>query len=384
MKLRTFVISLAALCTAVACEDAKYSVIQNRVYIEEATGKDQQVASLTIEKDYDLNITVRLARAADHDVTVKLAVDESLVDNYNKANNTDYMVLPEEYYEFEPETVIHAGHITSDPVVVKIKLFNSGGSPYAFPIRIESAEGATVTQNTSRMLYRLAAPHIQSVPTFTSSRSLVGSKTFSDEFTSPRWTVEFWVKVSDFSNPSGGQGGTFDGCSLASFGSWFMRYWNAGAIKPGLPCLQWQAANGTGYFDSSQFWLAQTWYHIAYVADGSTVQMYVDGEPDFNLATTVPQTFNKMSIGSEGTYTWGNVSVSMAQIRIWTKDLTQSQIKDAMTRDVAVNTDGLFRYWKCNDASGNTLKEYVAGDDFVCNNGTVSWTSGLNFGHLKD
>ena len=55
-----------------------------------------------------------------------------------------------------------------------------------------------------------------------------------------------------------------------------------------------------------------------------------------------------------------------------------------MTRDVAADADGLFRYWKCNDASGNTLKEYVAGDDFVCGNGTVSWSDGLNFGHLKD
>ena len=197
--------TLAALCAAAACEDAKYSVIQNRVYIEEATGKDQQIASLTIEKDYDLNITVRLAHAADHDVTVKLAVDESLVDNYNKTNNTDYTVLPEEYYEFEPETVIHAGHISSDPVVVKIKLFNAGDSPYAFPIRIASADGATVTQNTSRMLYRLAAPHVQSVPTFLGSRNIIGRKTFSEEFTSPRWTIEFWVKVSDFSNPSTAQ-----------------------------------------------------------------------------------------------------------------------------------------------------------------------------------
>ena len=377
MKPRLLIISLAAMSLSVACDNAEYSVIDNRVYLEQALGINQQISSLTIEGDYELELTVRLGQATDHDVKVTLAPDESFVDEYNSVNNTDYMALPAEYYDFNTEAVIPAGRVSADPVVVTIKQFKTSGSPYAFPVKIVSAEGAVVANKTSRMLYRLSAPHMQKTVTIASTNH--ATRSLSESFSSNKWTVEFWVNVSDFTNRTGQGGGTFDGCNLIGFGGWFLRYWNAGAIKPGLPCLQWQ---GSAYFDSTQFWLAKTWYHVAYVSDGTTIQMYVDGEPDNSLTTSASNSFSQLAIGG-GSYSWRNVTVGLAQIRIWNKDLGISQIKDAMNREVAADADGLFRYWKCDEGSGNILHESVVGDNITLN-GNPAWSAELNFSRLKD
>lgn len=374
MKMKTFVTLFAVGALFASCEDADYSVITNRVYISEAVGLDQQIFSLTVDGDVDFDLTVRLAEPTDRDVTVRLDVDDAMITEYNNANNTTYETLPEQYIEFAKEVVIPAGKTSAPPLQVTIKQFKAPGVSYALPIRIVSADGADVMAKTARMLYRLSAPHYQK--TVVVSRANHAEVAFAQALTSNTWTLEFWVNISDFTSRSK----IFDGCELMGYGSFFLRYWNPGAIKPGKPCLQWQG-NGV-YFDSPQFWDDRTWYHLAYVSDGSKVALYVDGELSVTKDTDAAQTFNTLRIG-KGSYYWGSVTASLAQIRIWNKALSVSTIKDAMNREVAADTEGLFGYWKCDEGTGSVLKDSSSNGNDLTLAGTPAWTEELNFSHLK-
>lgn len=375
MKLKTFIrlFALGGFFLA-ACEDANYSTLDNRVYIDEAIGLNQQISALTIDGDVTFELTVRLAHATDRDVTVRLGMDEKLVSEYNVRQGTSYEIIPSEYVTFEKEVIIPAGKTTADPLQVTVRQYKSSGVPYALPIRIVDAEGSPVMSKTGRMLYLLSAPHIQKAVRLSGSSRC--TKTFATPIAASKWTLEFWISVSDFTS----RYKIFDGCNIVDFGGgFFMRYWNPGATKVG-PCLQWQTDNG--YFDSSEFWKQQTWYHVAYVSDGSKVSLYIDGELDVAKDLATSPTFKSLSFAN-GSYSWSTVMVNFAQIRLWTTALSQGTIKDAMNREVAADSEGLAAYWKCDEGQGNVLKDATGNGNDITLGNTPSWTEELNFSHLK-
>ena len=332
-------------------------------------------------------LTVRLVRAMDHDVTVTLDIDPQLLEEYNNKNEANYLVLPEEYRNFEKTVTISAGNVSAPVVNLIIKPYSSSnGEAYAIPIRITSVDGPVEMKgNANHLLYLLTSPHRQKAVIIKRGNRTV--KTFSTAIPMEQWTFEYWVKVD---NITGEPTGDWEGLGNKNFRARIfvpdsqpltfsdltLRYYADGANVQ-IPILQFQ--NSAGHFDTTGFWWPDTWYHIAYTYDGTTVTVYKDGVKNNSLANSIDWTFKSLSfaIGSFGY----EQQVEFAQIRMWKKCLSENVIKDNMSRQVAGDSDGLIGYWKCDEGTGNELKDSSPNQNHVTLGGTPQWSEQINFSH---
>ena len=113
---RYFIVACAATMALASCDNAKYDVISNGVYISEAALTDrftQQIENQVVDGEVTKPLTIRLASPAESNVTVKLGIDHDFLAKYNTQNGTSYEVLPEEYRSFEETVTIPAGSISA-------------------------------------------------------------------------------------------------------------------------------------------------------------------------------------------------------------------------------------------------------------------------------
>ncbi len=95
----------------------------------------------------------------------------------------------------------------------------------------------------------------------------------------------------------------------------------------------------------------QVWQHFAWVYDGSTVKLYIDGNligstaaTGTITATNKPFTFGKCLLGGFNFVFGGRAD----EVSLWSKALTQSQIQDMMDNEPVGNEPGLELYYKFN------------------------------------
>ena len=391
IRFSKYVALVIILASVFGCDDAEMKAIDNGLYIQEAAPSnkfDQQIITqLVDDEEVVKTLTVRLVRAMDHDVTVTLDIDPQLLEEYNNKNEANYLVLPEEYRNFEKTVTISAGNVSAPVVNLIIKPYSSSnGEAYAIPIRITSVDGPVEMKgNANHLLYLLTSPHRQKAVIIKKGNRTV--KTFSTAIPMEQWTFEYWVKVD---NITGKPTGDWEGLGNKNFRARIfvpdsqpltfsdltLRYYADGANVQ-IPILQFQ--NSAGHFDTTGFWWPDTWYHIAYTYDGTTVTVYKDGVKDNSLANSIDWTFKSLSfaIGSFGY----EQQVEFAQIRMWKKCLSENVIKDNMSRQVAGDSDGLIGYWKCDEGTGNELKDSSPNQNHVTLGGTPQWSEQINFSH---
>lgn len=391
IRFSKYVALVIILASVFGCDDAEMKAIDNGLYIQEAAPSnkfDQQIITqLVDDEEVVKTLTVRLVRAMDHDVTVTLDIDPQLLEDYNNKNEANYLVLPEEYRNFEKTVTISAGNVSAPVIDLTIKPYSSSnGEAYAIPIRITSVDGPVEMKGTANhLLYLLTSPHRQKAVII--KRGNRTTKTFSTAIPMEQWTFEYWVKVD---NITGSPTGDWEGLGNKNFRARIfvpdsqpltfsdltLRYYADGANVQ-IPILQFQ--NSAGHFDTTGFWWPDTWYHIAYTYDGTTVTVYKDGVKDNSLANSIDWTFKSLSfaIGSFGY----EQQVEFAQIRMWKKCLSENVIKDNMSRQVAGDSDGLIGYWKCDEGTGNELKDSSPNQNHVTLGGTPQWSEQINFSH---
>ncbi len=391
IRFSKYVALVIILASVFGCDDAEMKAIDNGLYIQEAAPSnkfDQQIITqLVDDEEVVKTLTVRLVRAMDHDVTVTLDIDPQLLEDYNNKNEANYLVLPEEYRNFEKTVTISAGNVSAPVIDLTIKPYSSSnGEAYAIPIRITSVDGPVEMKgNANHLLYLLTSPHRQKAVIIKRGNRTI--KTFSTAIPMEQWTFEYWVKVD---NITGRPTGDWEGLENKNFRARIfvpdsqpltfsdltLRYYADGANVQ-IPILQFQ--NSAGHFDTTGFWWPDTWYHIAYTYDGTTVTVYKDGVKDNSLANSIDWTFKSLSfaIGSFGY----EQQVEFAQIRMWKKCLSENVIKDNMSRQVAGDSDGLIGYWKCDEGTGNELKDSSPNQNHVTLGGTPQWSEQINFSH---
>lgn len=87
----------------------------------------------------------------DKDITVNFNVDESLLDSFNRANNTSYLLLPSRSYTMESATgVIKKGELATSPFKIIVRTSGDNAPPdmsktYLLPVKITDAS-ATINQ----------------------------------------------------------------------------------------------------------------------------------------------------------------------------------------------------------------------------------------------
>lgn len=393
IKLSKYVALVAALVAVTGCDDAKMSTIENGLYIQEAAPSNtfgQQIeAQLVDETDVLKTLTVRLVRAINQDVTVTLDIDKQLIDDYNQKYEAAYELLPEEFRSFERTVTIPAGEISAPVINLTIKPFTTpNNEAYAIPVRISSVTGPVeLVGNANHILYLLTSPNKQKALVLTSANRT--NTVFSSELPASQWTIEYWIK---FDNTTGRPTGDWVGPANISFrrnifadnaapiffNDILLRYWADGAKKI-APCLQCQL-NGN-YFDSEEFWWPDTWYHIAYTYDGSTIRLYKDGTLNNSKADVRDFTFKNITLAES--FGW-RMQVEYAQIRLWKKCLTDNAIQEGMSRQIAGDSEGLIGYWKCDEGDGKVLKDSSPSGNDITINETPQWSKQYNFYHPNE
>lgn len=381
-----------------SCNDEEYTSIENGLYIEEAAPSNkfnQQVETqLVDESEVTKTLTIRLACAIDRDVTVEVQVDKQLLDEYNKANNSHYELLPEMYMSFDKTVTIPAGEISAPVVPLIIKPYVApNNESYAIPIRITPVDGTVpLVGNADHILYLLTTPNKQKAVVLRSGEIKTA---FKAEIPVNEWTIEYWIRVDNTTGKSTenweGEANInlrrlmfYDDSAPIHFNNGesmlLLRYWADGVNKI-APTLQCQMTGS--YFDSSEFWRPDIWYHIAYTYDGHTVQLYKDGSPDRSGTVDKSFVFSELTLCSGFNRT---MQVELAQIRIWSKCLSQSAIQDGMSRQLPTDSDDLIGYWMCNEGSGNILKDCTSkANDIVVTTQNPEWSENIyNFAHPNE
>lgn len=384
IKISKYIFLAFVLMMTISCDNAKYSAIENGVYILEASPNNrynQQIENLTIEEEIIQNLTIRLGKYTSQDVEVTLGLDQDFLKSYNTANGTSYEILPDEYLTFDKQVIIEAGETSAPVVSINIKPYKTpNGEAYAIPIYIKSVIGPVgPLGNATRILYLLSAPHMQKAPVLKGGNK--DSKViFSKAIATPNWTVEYWMRMNSTPNGSSNNYVFADNSSPISFNGgtdshMYLRFWKIGALLQG-PCYQCQMV-GAYFDDNTEAWQADTWYHIAYTYDGTKVQMYIDGVANANKNVT--KNFEFSSIELCGNFNWSNPIAQLAQVRIWNTCLQSSTIKDGMSRQVLVDADGLVGYWKCDEGEGNVLKDSSINGNDLTVKGNIEWSEEYNF-----
>ena len=196
---KLFTLGLLALSQS-ACENAEYESVDNLIYINEASSAKAEEVTLQDEGSTRTSVTVRLAKALDHDVTAELFLDEEALAAYNRKNETVYKAIAAEHVTFPKEVKIAAGSVSANPINIDIASFEAeGGAQYALPIAIRNANGVAKAEASSSFLLVLVKPLKQPVPKFTYANAMQAAPEGDWGLSLTNYTLEWWVKMSNFS-----------------------------------------------------------------------------------------------------------------------------------------------------------------------------------------
>jgi len=181
-------------------------------------------------------------------------------------------------------------------------------------------------------------------------------------FMSNTLSVEAWVYTADWTTSTNQ---TIIGNTES--GGWALEMNSDGYI------YAWLWVTAIGNYDTRKFYYYEVlsgWNHIAFTADGSNFQLYINGVVRASGAPS-GETFSGFSgpgssvtetlIGAEIYAGWPYVddyfTGKVDEVRIWNVVRTQSQIQDNMNIELVGNEDGLVAYYKMSDGSGTLLTD---------------------------
>lgn len=345
----------ALLASMTGCE-ADYQPDYDRIFF--AQSASSPVTKIQVDKDVvETKLTVRLVTMKDQDVTAKIAVNEELIKAYNEVNGSNYQLLPTEFYSMNPDVTIPAGTVSLD-VPMQIKPFEDEAQ-YALAFSLEEVNGPVLpTQKSANIVILLDKPLVQSVPQ-TDYRHVPASdpeKKWGLKLTD--WSLEGWVWKDDLSINNQA---VFDPVSdpeiYVRFGDTSIPF-NSLQVK-----FNGSQVNNPTIFEESK------WYHLAitYSTGDQKLYIYVNGQKTGDLTSACPaMNIDGMSVWSSSQqYNVGHGR--MAQVRLWGRCLSETEVKANMFTSVATNASGLKGYWKMNEGEGKVYKDCTGnGFDLFC------------------
>ncbi len=308
------------------------------------------------------NVSVSLVNPLDHDITVKVAIDPSKVDEYNRANQTSYFPIPAGAARLVNEqAVIPAGKSFSEALQVQMTSTENfeEGRTYLIPVTIVDAGGVAILDAQRTAFLKVARVlHFNALDI--SNPSMYSNFIFPDDKMvdmSGGFTYE--LKVWGLNYDQNGNGNPTRLCSFTSkneANSSMLRFSENG--KPART-LQWVCPGGnivsTSTFDTER------WYLLTFTFDGSNLIMYIDGNKDAegSYSGTDPVQFQRIELGMS----WGGgypssqrFSGRICEMRVWNRPLSPGEIKLGMC-GIDAKSSGLVAYWKMNEGDGHVFHD---------------------------
>lgn len=375
-----------------ACDDAKNNVIDNMVYISEASSESSSevVVGKTGEKS-TANISVRMAQKAIADTKVRLALAPAALDAFNKRNDTEYAIIPDQYISFPAEVTIPAGSAMTEVEIEVTSFDGEAGVDYAAPIQLTEADGLQVSPGSGSYIITLGKTLTQKAPKFFYDNAMKVEWNGTEELSN--LTLEWWARVE---NRYGNGGFSVNNQALFDFKANHELYVRFGDIvyadaygRNLYNFLQIKTMGIDANYDSGDpnkkplNW--GEWIHFAHTFDGATgeVILYVNGvEVNRNNGGAGKKfEITGLSMCSSGS-TYFRDYIELAQVRLWRTTRSASQIAKFMKKEVKYTDPNLVLYLPMNEGEGSMLNDVTGNGHNVTigsannggNNQAYGWT----------
>ena len=400
-------------CTDYSADDHKFG---NVVYLDVAETSEVQAATIKNTLDvFDRTFAATLAYPSDRDETLSVTVDPSLVERYNARYGTAWTMLDAKYYTLSSETAtIAAGKTTSETLTLRLQNLlgegadQTGALPldetYLVPVTI--SQSSVPTLGTSSTVWYV----VKRSSNITTAAQLGAGNWINfptlDKYgaNSQAWngltamTYEALIYIDQFATSDE----TSTPVSISSvMGVEQYLLLRIGDTNFERQQLQFDGSGSGSQFgkfpgsDASKNLAAGRWYHVACTYDQATqtVRIYVDGQIqseetgvgvasstadnrinlamralyDFYLKNPTPDNEKKYGgFGDAYQFFIGRsyneyrpLNGKIAEARVWSVARTPEQIWENMYEIADPESDPtLLGYWKFNEGSGNTVKDY--------------------------
>ena len=381
---------------------------ENKVFIEADSYAHRlmvQTDEGVTELDYDL--TVGMALPKEEDVTVQLARQPELLDNYRNAYY-DYTaeILPAENYDLgDLKAVIPAGSVQSEAITLNFtnldKLDYSRN--YVVPVSISDAgeEGILESGKTIYLVVREGSL-INAVADIDDNRAWVEWKNKAPLQNMEEFTLEALVNANSFTNEEISTIMGIEDNFLIRTGD-NLHQKNQLNIAYGKDVGEEQNARGSLFVEKPLLETGQ-WYHIAVTFDRGYIKVYVDGElvaekeasvaggevlesVDFTTGESKPGTTGRPDEddGRPRAFWFGysyttddptarDFDGMIAEARIWNRPLSADEINaENHFYKVSPDSEGLVAYWKFCDAKGSVIADYSDYGNDLQTDHTPTW-----------
>lgn len=351
-----------------SCQDAALPAIDNMVYISDAANGRIGTATMA-EGDTEVSFSVRLARAAEEDIKVSIRIDESVLNEYNSTFQASFKHVPADSIAVPASVMIPAGAISSEPVTIVVKPFDTKGAQYAVSFRVDADGNVPVADESSKYIIQLLKPLKQLVPKLSVDNAIKVEPMDDWGYELMNYTLEWWCKMipkwGDNAFSTNNQavinsGNSAKGCEL------YIRY---GDVIYGYgPYNYLQIKTMGGQFDTGnpaeKGLKSNQWYHYAISYDGNTGEsiLYLDGQVVSTLNTGAgrPMCIDSFELVQGGMF---ENYAEMCQVRLWKTTRSASQIEKNMRSEVEYSNPDLLMYLPMNEGPGATVFNDVTGNN---------------------
>ncbi|WP_294550682.1 DUF1735 domain-containing protein [uncultured Bacteroides sp.] len=315
-------------------------------------------------KDVKVGLTVKEDKAFDVPLIVG---DQTQLDEYNKKNNTSYLMLPPEMYEiptvmnFKPNLAMQ-----SIPVSLKNLKFSLKGD-YALPIRLSNGSAYPIPGEEEALL--ILEKRTRTKVLLMNGSGSESDKMFPQDFKVKQWTMEAMVKRSAYNANNRSIGGTKLVANAGPHDEIYTRFGDV-TIDPN----QLQIKTGSAQIDVPKSKFAakpNEWYMLTFVYDGKTTYVYVNGDL---VASSEIRNGEYGLIG----FWIGGANEYIREVRFWDIARTQQQIKAFTWKMVNPDEKGLLLYYPCNGLKRNHETGEITEDD------TMIWNWATYYDGDKD
>lgn len=374
MKLNKLMIALLAGVSVAftGCQETEDTEqhYDNKLFIQ-ASKYTEDILFKAGDTGVETGLAVAIAKPVSHEIKVTMKPAPELLATYKEAYYDDEaVILPTEYYSMpETTTVINPGSVASPKL--PIEFINTGeldlGTVYVLPVTIKAVEGMDVLQSAKNYYYVFrGASLINVVCNISKNRAYPDWKDGSIFDGMTQNTMEILFKASSFPNTLH----TLMGIE----GNYLLRIGDAS-----IPSNQLQIATSNGNLSNSDLQFeAGVWYHVAVTFDSGSIKVYINGAE--KLSGSVSK--SAVSIGAAHTNEddgercfWVGYAYShdryldgvVSEARIWNRVLSAEEIQTPNHfYFVEPDSEGLIAYWKFDDGTGTTAKDYsVNGNDLT-------------------
>lgn len=352
----TLFVTACALLFVIGCNDFDY---KKSVIVVTGTDSNPVVKFVVEDTPASYTVTASATDKVTQDIQVTFAIDNSLVEAYNKEHNTSYYTIPESAIVMDgTEGIIKAGSAASTGVTVRVVSTTDfiDGRTYVIPVTIKNVTGGNLeVLEASKTIFLSVARVIGFSSLDMNNTNLYSNYIAPDELAVnlPNYTYEVKCYINAW-HTSPEQLSRL--CSFTSKDESRSNMLRFGENGQDINSLQWVSPGGS-IISTTRFNTGQ-WYTISLTFDGSKYTMYVDGVKDVELKGSTGSTFQRFELGMS----WESYPAKqyfngrLAEARVWNRALSKSELQLGIC-GVDPKSPGLVAYWKFNEGNGHIFND---------------------------